>query len=102
MDGVAHSERLTGQPLVQDWTAGGEKSMDSSEEVDNVAARLDQHHSPETNGRMAVCRRCGAQTDGPDGHHHVPGKGRVKHSQDWLDVQSRLRSIDVLKGMLSR
>jgi hypothetical protein len=72
-----------------------------STEPSDVGRRLDQHHYPETNGRMAVCRRCGAQTNGPDGRHHVPGEGRVARSNDWLDAQSRLSSIDVMRGSLN-
>ena len=39
----------------------------TSPESSDVAAQLDQHHLPETNGRIAVCRRCGARTDSPAG-----------------------------------
>jgi hypothetical protein len=66
--------------------------MTSSESLD-VAAQLDDHHAPETNGRIAVCRRCGARTDGPTGIHHVLQEGRVNRSSDWLIAQSRLRDI---------
>ena len=37
---------------------------------------LDEHHVPETNGRMSVCRRCGAQTDGPVGSTTVRRSSR--------------------------
>ena len=33
----------------------------------HLAAQLDEHHTPETNGRIPVCRRCGARTDSPTG-----------------------------------
>lgn len=66
--------------------------MTSSQPAD-VGAELDQHHLPETNGRIAICRRCGARTDGPMGLHHVLAAGRVNRSADWLKAQSRLRDI---------
>ena len=66
--------------------------MSSSECLD-VAARLDEDHAPETNGRIAVCRRCGARTDGPTGVHHVVQDGRAVRSSEWLVAQSRLRDI---------
>jgi hypothetical protein len=59
----------------------------------HVAAQLDEHHAPETNGRIPVCRRCGARTDGPTGSHHVLQEGRVTQSSEWLSAQSRLRDI---------
>ncbi len=58
-----------------------------------VAAQLDEDHAPETNGRIPVCRRCGARTDGPTGMHHVIQEGRVGRSSEWLVAQSRLRDI---------
>jgi hypothetical protein len=66
--------------------------MTSSESL-HVAAQLDEHHAPETNGRIPVCRRCGARTDGPTGLHHVLQEGRVVRSSEWLLAQSRLRAI---------
>lgn len=66
--------------------------MNSSDSSD-VAAQLDEHHAPETNGRIPVCRRCGARTDGPTGLHHVLQEGRVTRSSEWLSAQARLRDI---------
>jgi hypothetical protein len=31
-----------------------------SPEAQQLGSRLDEDHAPETNGRMSVCRRCGA------------------------------------------
>ncbi|MGA2837822.1 MAG: hypothetical protein ABSF84_14600 [Acidimicrobiales bacterium] len=56
--------------------------------------RLDEHHAPETNGRMAVCRRCGSRTDGPAGLHHVPAERQVARCGEWLVNQSRLLQIE--------
>ncbi len=66
--------------------------MTSSEYL-HVASQLDEDHAPETNGRIPVCRRCGARTDGPTGMHHVIQEGRVSRSSEWLVAQSRLRDI---------
>lgn len=66
--------------------------MTSSESL-QVAAQLDEHHLPETNGRIPVCRRCGARTDGPTGLHHVLQEGRESRSSEWLLAESRLRAI---------
>jgi hypothetical protein len=65
-----------------------------SPEVTSVGARLDEHHPPETNGRMAVCRRCGSQTDDPLGRQHVPSERQVTRSSKWLDMQLRLSRIE--------
>ena len=66
--------------------------MTSPKSLD-VAAQLDEHHLPETNGRIPVCRRCGERTDSPTGLHHVVPEGRVSRSSEWLSAQSRLRDI---------
>ena len=62
-----------------------------------MGSRLDRHHSPETNGRMSICRRCGAQTDGPDGLH-IPDEGQTQRALRWLDAQSLSRRIDLAKS----
>jgi hypothetical protein len=66
--------------------------MTSSDTL-HVAAQLDEHHSPETNGRIPVCRRCGARTESPAGVHHIVQEDRVNKSSEWLIAQSRLRDI---------
>jgi hypothetical protein len=66
--------------------------MTSSQSL-HLAAQLDENHAPETNGRIAVCRRCGARTESPAGVHHVLQEGREKRSIDWLIAQTRLRDI---------
>jgi len=73
--------------------------MTSSECV-QVAAQLDEHHIPETNGRIPVCHRCGARTDGPAGMHHVLQDSRVRRSSEWLVAQSRL--VDIAQAKLLR
>jgi len=43
---------------------------------------------------MAVCRRCGFRTDGPEGHHHHPSGRQLVPSEGWLDAQVHLSSIE--------
>jgi hypothetical protein len=66
--------------------------MTSSDTL-HVAAQLDEHHLPETNGRIPVCRRCGARTESPAGLHHIVQEDRISKSSEWLIAQSRLRDI---------
>ncbi len=73
----------------------------TSPECLHVASQLDEHHAPETNGRIPVCHKCGGRTDGPEGAHHLIAAGRVGRSSEWLVAQSRLRDIadsKVLRG----
>jgi len=65
----------------------------TTSECSHVAAQLDEHHAPETNGRIPVCHRCGGRTDGPTGEHHLISEGRVGRSSEWLVAQSRLQDI---------
>jgi len=65
-----------------------------SAESSQLGLQLDEHHAPETNGRMSVCRRCGALTDSPVGLRHLPHPTQVDRSNAWLTAQSRLRQID--------
>jgi hypothetical protein len=67
--------------------------------LSDVGAQLDEHHLPETNGRMSVCRRCGAQTDSPTGVHHQVSEGRALRSSEWLIAQARLRDIETARMM---
>ena len=64
-----------------------------SAEAQQLGSRLDEHHAPETNGRMSVCRRCGAQTDGPKGLH-IPDERQLERALQWLDAQSLSSGID--------
>jgi hypothetical protein len=64
-----------------------------SPEAQQLGSRLDEHHAPETNGRMSVCRRCGAQTDGPK-ELHVPDERQLERALQWLDAQSLSSGID--------
>ena len=82
--------------------APGEGSIVVSPEVSQVGARLDEHHAPETNGRMAVCRRCGARTNGPNGRQHVPDERRLPRYNDWLDAQTRTSRIDRVEDLFKK
>ena len=64
-----------------------------SPEAQQLGSRLDEHHAPETNGRMSVCRRCGARTDGPKGLH-IPDERQLERALQWLDAQSLSSGID--------
>ena len=66
----------------------------ASSEASTVGVRLDEHHAPETNGRMPVCRRCGAQTNGSAGKNHLPDEGHLERYTNWLDAQLRIGRID--------
>ena len=62
-------------------------------EAPQVGIQLDQDHAPETNGRMAVCRRCGAHTDGPAAVHHTPDLRELPRSASWLVAEAQRRRI---------
>jgi hypothetical protein len=71
----------------------------STEAAVHAGSQLDVHHVPETNGRMSVCRRCGSQTDGPEGRHHLPTERQLTRSGEWLVAQSRIVQIDRIRGV---
>jgi hypothetical protein len=93
--------RSVGYPtvrLVAIWRAGlrsapeRELAMTASD-VEQVQAELDEDHRPETNGRMAVCRRCGVRTDSPAGTRHVLDERRLVRSRKWLALQEHDRRV---------
>lgn len=61
----------------------------SEPDVTELGERLDEHHAPETNGRMSICRRCGGVTDGPEGQHK-PNPRQLGQLASWLEGQARL------------
>jgi hypothetical protein len=69
-----------------------------SPEAAVLGARLDQDHWPETNGRMPVCRRCGAYTESPQGRQHVPSEHRLARAEEWLDAQGRTRRLAYIRA----
>ena len=74
----------------------------ASPESLQLGARLDEHHLPETNGRIAVCRRCGGRTDSPLGRKHVPDERQLARTIAWLDAQSRIERIARVNGSTDR
>jgi hypothetical protein len=82
--------------------ASGEEPDMISEQASNLGSRLDDDHLPETNGRMAVCRRCGSHTETPEGLKHAPDERQLTKSNEWLDMQDRAsriqRSISAFRG----
>jgi len=42
---------------------------------------------------MAICRKCGARTDGPRGGHQ-PAEHQLVRSNEWLIAQVRLSHIE--------
>lgn len=73
----------------------------ASPDTSPLGIRLDKDHLPETNGRMAVCRRCGAATDGPMGHCHLPVEHQIARAGRWLDEQARLHRVEQAKARMS-
>ena len=71
----------------------------ASHEALHMGSRLDEDHAPETNGRMAVCRRCGAQTDSSEGRQHIPDGRQLLRSNEWLDGQARIRHVDRARNL---
>jgi hypothetical protein len=65
-----------------------------SAESSDVGLQLDEHHVPETNGRISVCRRCGSRTDNPIGERHTPHEFQLQRSGDWLIAQMRRQEIE--------
>jgi hypothetical protein len=66
-------------------------------ETTAVGLRLDANHSPETNGWMAVCRRCGIHTNGPEGPH-APHALQIATAESWLDHDALGSSIARLRS----
>lgn len=70
-------------------------------EVHLVGLELDTDHTPETNGRMAVCRRCGVRTDSPSGERHLLSEEQLTRSQTWLRGQALRRRLANFQNDLS-
>jgi hypothetical protein len=66
-------------------------------ETSLVGTQLDEDHAPETNGRMSICRRCGSDTDGPAGLHHVPHERQLARSSGWLVSEAQRRRIKLAR-----
>jgi hypothetical protein len=79
-----------------------EGSTAISRDAAEVGAQLDRHHAPETNGRMPVCRRCGATTESPEGCQHSPSELRLARLTEWLDAQERMRLFECARDNLRK
>jgi hypothetical protein len=88
--GQAPAFRLHLRPLL---AAQSDRRVMSSPEASHVGAQLDEDHAPETNGRMSVCRRCGARTD-EAALHHVPDERQLDRSSGWLIAQVQRSRIE--------
>jgi len=73
-----------------------------SAESSCVGPRLDEHHLPETNGRVSVCRRCGARTENTIGLRHAPHESQLQRSGDWLIAQLRRQEIEAADEQRAR
>lgn len=67
-----------------------------------TGSQLDEHHAPETNGRMSVCRRCGSQTDGPAGRQHMPTERQMTRVGEWLTAESKRTHIKQVREARER
>jgi hypothetical protein len=63
------------------------------ESLPDTGTRLDDHHAPETNGRMAICRRCGCLTESAVGRTHAPDPHQLVMCGQWLDGQERANRV---------
>ena len=70
--------------------------------VTDLGAQLDTDHLPETNGRISVCRRCGARTDNRIGLHHAPHESQLQRSSEWLIAQLRRQEIEAANERRAR
>jgi hypothetical protein len=70
-------------------------------EASQVGTQLDEDHAPETNGRMSVCRRCGARTD-EVGLHHTPDERELPRSSGWLIAEAQRRRLERLREVFRR
>ncbi len=66
----------------------------------SLGVRLDEDHLPETNGRMAVCRRCGFRTAGMRSDRHAPVDGQEAKAKRWLDAEAHARRVAKARGAL--
>jgi hypothetical protein len=98
----ADTEELPGSPVdAMPLTSGGNDPAEMPPDgtspggvtASEIGSLLDADHLPMTNGRMAICRRCGAHTDGAEGRQHVPGVRQLARYSEWLCAQTRTRQM---------
>jgi hypothetical protein len=71
------------------------------DELVQLSERLDGDHRPETNGRMAICRRCGFRATSEAGEHHVLVEGQAARAQAWLGGQATANRLTKAKQALN-
>jgi hypothetical protein len=72
----------------------------ASSEASLLGTRLDEDHHPETNGRMAICRRCGFPTGGQASDLHAPVELQGAKASRWLGAQAHARRVAKARGLL--
>jgi hypothetical protein len=72
----------------------------AASQVSRLGTRLDEDHVPETNGRMAVCRRCGFRTAGVTSDRHAPVEAQEVRANRWLDAEAYARRVAKARGAL--
>jgi hypothetical protein len=72
----------------------------ASPEASLLGTRLDADHPPETNGRMAICRRCGFATGGDASDLHAPVEVQGAKANRWLGAQAHARRVARARGLL--
>jgi hypothetical protein len=65
-----------------------------------LSIQLDEHHTPETNGRMAVCRRCGFRTSSESNSRHAADQTHQAEAGRWLENQALVSRIAKSRGLL--
>ena len=71
------------------------------DELVQLSERLDEDHLPETNGRMAICRRCGFRATSEAGEHHVLVEGQAARAQGWLGGQATANRLTKARQALN-
>jgi hypothetical protein len=71
------------------------------DELVQLSERLDEDHLPETNGRMAICRRCGFRATSEAGEHHVLVEGQDARAQGWLGGQATANRLTKARQALN-
>lgn len=74
-------------------TIGGQSRAAMSEDA-RLSEKLDHDHAVETNGRMAVCRRCGFRTVAPESDRHLVSERYRARAREWLEASARTRRAD--------
>lgn len=69
-------------------------------EASGSGTQLDKDHAPETNGRMAICRRCGFRTTGEANDRHASVDVQEDRVNRWLDARAHAGRVAKARGLL--